>query len=98
MREWTRTAIWSADGRSLFVEDERNRVMKVTVTRTPALAVSAPTQVYDLQKLEIAMWSVLPDGRFFVGMKSSDETDITRYNLVLNWTEELKRKMRESQR
>jgi serine/threonine-protein kinase len=90
----SRGHLWSADGKTLFVEDERNRVMKVAVTRTPELAVSVPTPLFDLQKLGVAMWSVLPDGRFFVGMKSSDETDITRYNLVLNWDAELKRKMR----
>jgi hypothetical protein len=40
------------------------------------------------------MWTVLPDGRFFVGLRNANEDDITRYDLVLNWTEELKRKMR----
>ena len=34
-----------------------------------------------------------PDGRLFVGMRNENEDEITRYSLVLNWTEELKRKM-----
>lgn len=29
-----------------------------------------------------------------VGLKNDNEGEITRYSLVLNWTEELKRKMR----
>jgi len=37
---------------------------------------------------------VLPDGRFFVGLKNENEDEITRYDLVLNWTELLKQKLR----
>jgi serine/threonine-protein kinase len=87
---------WSVDGKTLFVEDERRRLMKVVVTTGPELSVSEPTEVHDLEKLRVQMWSVLPDGRFFVGLKNENEDEITRYNLVLNWTEELKRKMRDA--
>jgi serine/threonine-protein kinase len=85
---------WSPDDKTLFVEDERRRLMKVTVTAGPELSVSAPTEVYDFDKLRVAMWTLLPDGRFFVGLRNENEDEITRYDLVLNWTEELKRKMR----
>ncbi|MEK7860616.1 MAG: hypothetical protein AAB284_04585, partial [Chloroflexota bacterium] len=85
---------WSADGKTLFVEDERRRLMKVAVTPGPDLSVSAPTQIHDFEKLRVAMWTVLPDGRFFVGLRNENEDEITRYDLVLNWTGELKRKMR----
>jgi serine/threonine-protein kinase len=85
--------LWSADGRTLFVLDDRQRLMKVAVTREPELAVSAPTEVFDFEKLGITYWSLLPDGRFFVGLKNANEADVTRYNLVLDWTEALKRKM-----
>jgi serine/threonine-protein kinase len=86
--------LWSADGGTLFVLDERQRLMKATVTAGPGLTVSAPTQLHDFEKLRVAMWSVLPDGRFFVGLRNENEDEITRYDLVQNWTEELKRKMR----
>ena len=39
------------------------------------------------------MWNVLPDGRFFVGLKNENEDEITRYSLVQNFTEVLKQKM-----
>jgi hypothetical protein len=71
--------------------------MRVTVGGKPDLEVSPPAQVYDLDKLEVAYWTVLSDGRFFVGLKSEDELDITRYDLVLGWTDVLKRKMRAAQ-
>lgn len=50
----------------------------------------------DLEKLRVAMWTLLPDGRFFVGMRNENDAEITRYSLVLNWAEELKRKMRDA--
>ena len=86
---------WSADGKTLFVEDERHWLMKVAVTTGPELSVSAPTLVHDFDKLrvQIQMWNVLPDGRFFVGLRNENEDEITRYSLVLNWTEVLKQKM-----
>jgi hypothetical protein len=31
-----------------------------------------------------------------VGLRNENEEEITRYSLVLNWTEELKRKMRDA--
>jgi len=89
---------WAADGRTLFVEDERSRLMKVTVTAGTEPSVSAPTEVLDFDKLRVSpgQWSVLPDGRFFAGLRNANEDEITRYDLVLNWTDELKRKMRDA--
>ncbi len=85
---------WAPNGSALYVRDQRNRVMKVGVSPDPGLSFSAPVEFCDLDKLGIALWSVLRDGRLFVGLKNDNEGDITRFNLVLNWTEELKRKMR----
>ena len=67
----------------------------VAVTAGPGLSVSAPTLVHDFDKLRVRtqIWNVLPDGRFFVGLKHENEDEITRYSLVLNWTEVLKQKM-----
>jgi WD40 repeat protein len=85
---------WSFDSKTLFAQDQRNRLMKVGITSAPQLSVSSPTEAFDLDKLGVAMWSVLPNGRFFVGLKNQNEGDITSYNLVLNWTEALKQKMK----
>ena len=85
--------LWSADG-TLLVEDERHRLMKVTVTAGPEVSVSAPSEVQDFDKLRVGMWTPLPDGRLFVGLRNENEDEVTRYNLVLDWTAELERKMR----
>lgn len=67
----------------------------VAVTAGPELSVSAPTLVHDFDKLRVRtqIWNVLPDGRFFVGLKNENEDEITRYSLVQNFTEVLKQKM-----
>jgi len=85
---------WSPDGRSLYYDDPQGKVMKVLVNRTHALSVSSPVQLFDLEKLGIFTYCALPDGRLLVALRNEDEGEITRYNLVLNWTEELKRKMK----
>jgi hypothetical protein len=70
--------------------------MKVAVTVGPETGVAAPVEVCDLDKLGVAagLWIALPDGRFLVGRKNENEGDITRYNLVLDWAQVLKKKVR----
>ena len=85
---------WGPDGKTLFVQDERNRLMKVSVSLGPPLSVSAPVEITDLDEQRVQMWAPLANGRFFVGLKNENEDAITRYDLVLNWSELLRRKMR----
>lgn len=67
--------------------------MKVSVSLGPPLSVSAPVEVADLEEHRVPMWSVLPDGRFIVGLKLENEDEITRYELAQNWMELLNRKL-----
>jgi len=64
------------------------------VSPGPPLSLSSPVEVADLEKLGVATWTPLPDGRFLVTLRTDNENEITRYDLVLNWTELLKQKMR----
>ena len=38
-------------------------------------------------------WDVMPDGRLFAIQKGEGEGDITDFNVVLNWTDELRARM-----
>jgi hypothetical protein len=67
--------------------------MKAPMPSGSALALPPAVEVCDLDKLGISLWTALPDGRMFAGLKNDNEGDLTRYDLVLNWTAELKRKM-----
>jgi dipeptidyl aminopeptidase/acylaminoacyl peptidase len=84
---------WATNGSALYIRDQRDRIMKAAMPSASALAMPAAVEVCDLDQLGISLWTVLPDGRLFVGMKNDNESDVTQYSLVLNWTAELKRKM-----
>ncbi len=84
---------WSRDGKWLLVRDDRNRVLRVSVGPAPDLALGAPETALDLEGSGVTLWSVLPDGRFFVGLKSEDEGYLTTLNVVLGWTDEMKRRL-----
>ena len=89
-----REARWSRDGKWLFVRDDRRHVVRVAVGAPPELTLSTPENVLDLGQAGVTLWSVLPDGGFFVGLKSDDEGDVGRLNLVLGWGDELKKRLR----
>jgi serine/threonine-protein kinase len=86
---------WSADGKRIFYVADRGRVMSVPVSTSPMLTVGAPVQALDLEKIRVddRDFDLLPDGRLLVIQKGEEEDDITRDNIVLNWTEELARKV-----
>jgi len=86
---------WGAEG-TLFVQDERGRLMKVTIASGAQLSASAPIEVCDLENLRVAgsFWAALPEGRFLLALRNANEAEVTHYDLVLNWTAELERRMR----
>jgi dipeptidyl aminopeptidase/acylaminoacyl peptidase len=84
---------WGTDGKTLFIQDGRGRLLKATVNSEPTLSASAPVEVADLGKLGVQYWTPLPEGRFIVMLKTESESELKSYDLVLNWTELLKRKV-----
>ncbi len=86
---------WSADGKTIYFVSDRSRVMAAAVSAGPPLSVGAPALAFDLEKLRVddQDFDVLPDGRLLVIQKGEEEDDITRTNVVLNWTDELARRV-----
>ena len=86
---------WANGGHRLFYYNDPNRVMSVDISVTPRLSVSAPVVAYDLKKLRVnpSEWDVLPDGRLLAIQKGEGEDDITAFNVVLNWLDELRARM-----
>lgn len=96
MRVKTSGSEWhagAADGKALFVQDANGRLIKVAVSLEPQLAVSEPVEVANFEQLRIGFWAVLPDERFLVGVKDEGEGEIRRYDLVLDWTEHLTKRL-----
>jgi hypothetical protein len=64
----------------------------VAVSTAPAVTVGAAKEIADLDKSNGYFWAVLPGDRVFVGQKNANELNLTRVNVVLNWTTLLQQK------
>jgi Tol biopolymer transport system component len=86
----------SRDGKKLFYVSRQSTVMSVAIQTQPALAASAPVPHWDLQQLRVNPfeWDLTPDGGLFAIQKGVEEDDVTRYDVVLNFTEELKERLK----
>ena len=86
---------WANDGHRLFYYSDPDKVMAVDISVTPHLAASVPAVAYDLKTLRVdpTEWDILPDGRLLAIQKGEGEDDITAFNVVLNWFDELRARM-----
>ena len=70
--------------------------MRVKITTDPKLSVSRPETVLDVGELRAVNNEIvpLPDGKRFVFIQKGDqEKEAKHLNVVLNWFEELDRKV-----
>jgi len=86
--------LWSHDGRELFYRSG-DRMMAVAVTTQPTLRALKPDVLFEkpawMQPF-LRDYDVSSDGRRFLMVKEDEQvTTATRVNVVLGWTEELKR-------
>ena len=83
---------WNRTGKEIFYRIG-NKMMVVDVSGDKDLTLSPPRELFDqryvFQNVSLANYDVSADGKRFVMVK--DETGSGRLNVVLNWTEELKR-------
>ncbi len=88
--------MWSRDGRELFYRNGE-KMMAVAVSAAPDFTPSKPTLLFE-GHYETGLfggnpgvnYDVAPDGRF-VMVKTEEGLGSTQLNIILNWTEELKR-------
>jgi serine/threonine-protein kinase len=87
-------ARWNPNGREIYYR-EGNRMMAVDVTLGPDPSLSPPRllfeQPYIFTTMTIPNYDISPDGQRFLMVK--DEQGAARLNMVLNWTEELLRRV-----
>jgi serine/threonine protein kinase/Tol biopolymer transport system component len=89
--------LWSRDGSEIFYRIG-NRVMTARTTTTPSFKTNTPQLlfegVYDKGKASRPAYDVTADGRRFLMVKTGDnESAPTRFEVVLGWFEELKRRV-----
>ena len=88
--------IWSRDGRELFYVN-RDKMMAVEVHTQPAFSAGTPqllfTGKYQASPNGVAAYDVSPDARLLKIQPTSSEQATTQINVVINWPEELKRRV-----
>ena len=87
---------WARDGRELFYRDGR-KMMSVQVAKGSTFSPSTPRLLFEgdyVRAEPVIDFDVHPDGqRFLMIQQSRPDPPITHINVVLNWFEELKRRL-----
>ncbi|HZI88822.1 MAG TPA: protein kinase [Candidatus Polarisedimenticolia bacterium] len=86
---------WGRDGRGVYYHTLQEKMMVVSISSKPRPAASSPALAWDLEALRIAspLLDVLPDGSLVGVQKSEGENDVTRFDITLNFFDELKKRM-----
>ncbi|HXJ17249.1 MAG TPA: hypothetical protein VNM68_08640, partial [Candidatus Polarisedimenticolia bacterium] len=88
--------LWNRNGRELFYRTG-DKMMAVEISTEPSFTAGKPRQLfeghYQLTGLGRANYDVSPDGQRFLMLKpvEQEQAPPTQIDVVLNWTEELKR-------
>jgi serine/threonine protein kinase/Tol biopolymer transport system component len=93
--------MWNPKGKELFYRSGNNgdKMMAVDISTQPGFVAGKPRQLFEGKYLPDpyarANYDVSPDGQRFLMLKPSEQTGNapTQINVVLNWFEELKRRV-----
>jgi Tol biopolymer transport system component len=89
---------WNGNGRELFYRNG-DKMMAVDITTQPGFAAGTPRMLfegrYERAPFPSTNYDVSPDGQRFLMLKPNESADAapTQINVVLNWFEELKRRV-----
>jgi eukaryotic-like serine/threonine-protein kinase len=89
---------WNPNGRELFYRST-NKMMVVQITTQPTFAAGRPTMLFEGDYLASPFpatgvtYDVTPDGQRFLMIKDAPTEQATQINVVVNWFEELKRRI-----
>ncbi len=89
--------VWNPNGRELFYRSG-DRMMTVEIKTQPGFSAGKPKVLFEGQYLPTPAtfpnYDVTPDGQRFLMLKPSEQDQAaTQINVVLNWFEELKRRV-----
>jgi serine/threonine protein kinase/Tol biopolymer transport system component len=87
---------WNRNGREIFFRNGE-KLVAVDVKTNPELAADKPHELFTgayFESVTGVSYDVSPDGKKFLMIKATEETASTKQiNLVLNWFEELRRRV-----
>ena len=88
--------VWSRDGRELFYRSGQ-RLMVIPVATSPPFQSGRPRLVFEGRFVQgdpgLPAYDVSPDGRRFLMMKNEHEAQRRELRVILNWFEDLKRRV-----
>ena len=91
--------LWNRNGRELFYRSGK-KMMAVEITTKPSFSAGRPKMLFEgqyqsLPTISTPNYDVSPDGQRFLMLKPSEQAQAapTQINVVLNWFEELKRRV-----
>jgi serine/threonine-protein kinase len=88
--------VWSANGRELLYRNS-GRVMSVDVETRPSFRTSKPEVLFEgrylLGRGAFPYWDSTPDGQQFIMLKADNDVGPAQLQVVVNWFEELKRRV-----
>ena len=96
--EGGREPVWNRNGRELFYRSG-DKMMAVDIATQPSFAAGKPRVLFEGQYEPTVFtapnYDVSPDGQRFLMLKRSEKEAATptQINVVLNWVEELKRRV-----
>ena len=90
-------AVWNPNGRELFYR-QGNAMMAAEITTEPSFSAGKPQMLFQGEYASVLVgvpnYDVAPDGQRFLMVRGSEKAGpVTDINVVLNWTEELKRRV-----
>jgi len=88
--------IWSPDGsKILYREEPGSKLMVAKIGMVPHATVSPPISLLDLDSLRVVggLYDILPDGRLVAVQKALAESEIRRFDITLNFFEDLRSRM-----
>jgi Tol biopolymer transport system component len=89
--------MWSRDGSELFYRNG-NRWMVVAVNLQPEFKAGTPQLMFEGAYVDVggASFDVTADGQRFLLLEPAEQSPVTHLNVVLNWFEEVKKKVAQS--
>jgi serine/threonine-protein kinase len=87
--------VWARSGRELFYRDD-NKMMAVEIRTSPAFQAAKPRQLFEGEYEHFKNYlgfDVTPDGQRFLMVKTPPESAPRQINVVLNWADELRRRV-----
>jgi Tol biopolymer transport system component len=96
----THSPIWAANGRELLYKTKGGGFASVAITSLDPFRWNPPRSIFDYNPGEysdtsiVRDWDISPDAQRFLLVRPEESKDkpVTEIQIVLNWTEELKRR------